>query len=132
MNRRLAVNRARFNELFEQRSWTGGNVVHKNVYMSKVEFAEVMVRHHLGQFLSEHGLNYRSPLYRFHIIMVPEVMDDEVFKAEVVRVLDLIGVSSTFNKTCNRGQSSYVVGKVRASEVELIEYCEIIISGRTA
>ncbi|HXK38316.1 MAG TPA: hypothetical protein VJ579_04590 [Candidatus Paceibacterota bacterium] len=130
MTRILAVNRARFADFFAKEPWTAGNVVHGNVYMSKVEFADVLVRHHLGQFLKGQQLNFRSPNYRFHIIMAPEVMDDEPFKQRVTEVLDAIGVSSTFNKTRGRGESSYCISGVRAAEVELIEYCDIEIRCR--
>jgi hypothetical protein len=130
MARTLAVNRARFAEFFAKEPWTAGNVVHGNVYMSKVEFSDVLVRHHLGQFLIGLQLNYRSPDYRFHIIMAPEVMNDEAFKTKVLEILDAIGVTTTFKKTCTRGESSFRVGGVRAKEVELVEYFDIEIRCR--
>jgi hypothetical protein len=134
MPRILAVTRALFLEYFEKNPWTAGNVVQGNIYMSRVEFSEVLVRHHLGQFLSGQKLNYRSSAYRFHIIMVPDVYDDDSFKQKVSEVMERIGVACSFGRTCNRGESSFrvgsVVGRGHAAEVELIQYCDIEIRCR--
>ncbi len=129
MTRKLAVTRALFTEYFEKKPWTAGNVVHKNEYVSKMEFSDVVVRDRLGRFLTEQRLNFRSPLYRLHLIMVPEIMDDEAFKEKVLAIMAGIGVQTTFTLTCTRGESSYMIGKVYAREVELIEFCDIQISG---
>lgn len=128
MPRIIAVTRAHFGSHFPKTPWTAGNVVHKNVYMSKVECSEAFVRQHLGQFLTEQHLNFRSPLYRFHLIMDPQVMNDEGFKQKVLEIMDRIGVKTTFHKTCGSGDSSFLITGVRASEVELIEYCDILIT----
>ena len=129
MTRTIAVNRALFNNYFPSQTWLAGEIVHKMEYFSRVEFSEATLRERLGRFLVEQKLNFRSALYRFHLVMAPEIMEDEEFKRTIDGVMRSIGVHASFVCTCTRGDSSFLVGKVYAKEVELIEYCDILITG---